>query len=75
MDLRQILREAFEADKTLSKLHSELVKLRSEGIDRETLIMELKEYRNELESETDQDLILDILDCFYGWCNPAWRID
>lgn len=75
MNLKQIISEAFKADKTLSKLHSELVKLRSEGIDRETLIMELKEYCDELESETDQDLILDILDCFYGWCNPDARID
>jgi hypothetical protein len=75
MKLRQILSEAFEADKNLSKLHAELVKLRSEGVDREILMAELKAYHDELESEADQDLILEALDFFYGWCRADLRID
>ena len=71
MNFRQIFSEAFQAD----KLHAELVRLRAEGIDRETLMAELQAYHDELESEADQDLILDILDCFYGWCSPDLRID
>lgn len=75
MKLRQIVSEAFEADKSLVRLHAELVRLRSEGIDREILIAELKAYHDELKSEVDQDLIFEILDCFYGWCSREWRID
>ncbi len=71
MNFRQILIEAFEAD----RFHSELVRLRAEGVDRETLISELKAYHDELENEADQDRILEILDCFYGWCSPDLRID
>ena len=67
--------EAFEADKSLSRLHAELVRLRSEGIDRETLMAELKAHHDELESEADQDLILEALDFFYGWCSSDLRID
>lgn len=71
MKLRQILSEAFEAD----RLHAELVRLRAEGIDRETLMAELEAFHAELENETDQDLILEALDYFYGWCSPDARID
>lgn len=71
MNVRQILSEAIVAN----KLHAELVRLRSEGVDRETLMAELKAYHDELESEADQDLILEALDCFYGWCAPDLRID
>lgn len=75
MNLRQIFSEALKADKSLQKFHDELVRLRSEGVDRETLIAELKAYHDELENEADQDLILEALDFFYGWCSPDARID
>lgn len=75
MKLRQILSEAFEADKSLTRLHAELVRLRAEGVDRETLMAELRAYHDELQSEQDQDLILEALDFFYGWCSPDARID
>jgi hypothetical protein len=71
MNFRQILSEAFESD----RLHAELMRLRAEGVARETLIFELNAYHDALESEADQDIIADILDCFYGWCSPDLRID
>jgi hypothetical protein len=75
MWFRQIFSEALKAENSLSKLHDELVRLRSEGIDRETLMAELEAYHDELESEADQDLILEALDFFYGWCSRDARID
>jgi hypothetical protein len=75
MNLRQIMKEAFESENSSLKLHAEVVRLRSLGVDREKLIVELKAYHDELKSEADQDLILEVLDCFYGWCSPDFRID
>lgn len=56
-------------------LREQLIRLRSEGISRETLMADLWEFHEQLENETDQDFIKDILDLFYGWCAPQFRID
>ncbi|MBA3872077.1 MAG: hypothetical protein H0X30_23270 [Anaerolineae bacterium] len=61
MNFRQIFSESFKADKNLLNLHGVLVKMRSEGIDKETLISELKAYHDELEDEDDQDRILEAI--------------
>jgi hypothetical protein len=74
MNYREIFETELAKNDSLS-LHKELVRLRSEGVDREILMSELMAYHDTLELEADQDFILDILDCFYGWCSPDLRID
>jgi len=75
MNLGETLHKIFEADKDLLNIRAELAKLRAEGIDREVLIAGLRTYHDELESEADQDLVLDALDFLHGWCRTDLRID
>ncbi len=75
MRFRSIFEQALIHENGIQWLHEQLIKLRSEGVARETLLSELWEFHNQLENETDQDFIKDILDIFYGWCSPHWCID
>ena len=63
-----------QEDKLMS-LRAELIKLRSEGIDKETLKSDLMLYYQQLETEPEQDIIADAADFLYGWCSPHMRID
>jgi hypothetical protein len=56
-------------------LRDAIVKLRSEGIDKQTLISELTKYYAETDIESDQDAAVDVLDFLTGYCSPHMRID
>jgi uncharacterized protein YktA (UPF0223 family) len=63
-----------QEDKMLS-LREAVVKLRSEGIDKETLLSELNSYRNIVKSEADEDIVLEVMDFLEGWSSSHMRID
>jgi hypothetical protein len=75
MRFQRIFDDALTQENRLMSLRDELIKLRAEGVDRETLMSELTTYHDQLETEADHDLVLEALDYLYGWCNPALRID
>ena len=47
------------------------------GYPREEVLNQLENIRarfRELDLELEEDRVMDLMDCFYGWCLPEWRL-
>ena len=75
MSFQQIINEALRQENKMLGLRNAIVKLRSEGIDKQTLISELTLFYSSIDIEADQDAAADVLDFLYGFCSPHMRID
>jgi hypothetical protein len=75
MRFQRIFNEALKQENKMVSLRNAVVTLRSEGIDKQTLISELTQYYVETDIEADKDVAADILDFLYGYCSPHMRID
>ncbi len=74
MDFESKFREALTADDKLMSLRQAAVDLRSNGVEKEKLLVALQEFRSRV-TERDEDVILEIMDFLYGWCSSHMRID
>lgn len=75
MKFKEIFDTALEEEDKLHRLRDAVIKLRSEGVDKETLISELSQYYKVADNEKNQDTAADVLDFLYGFCSPHMRID
>ncbi|HEV7693004.1 MAG TPA: hypothetical protein VGO52_19375 [Hyphomonadaceae bacterium] len=71
------LRESVHAGKSLGELHQQAREMIASGIDREAIFSALEEFRAELreaDNEPAEDLVMEVMDFFAGWCHPDARL-
>lgn len=77
MNIDELLENALGSKNPFENLRSLLKELISKGYDREKLIGDLTQFHvklMELKRESDDDLVLDMLDSLTGWCSPQMVI-
>ncbi len=77
MDHSNRLLQALAADQPLQRLREEVQSLLAKGYDRETLLAQLEGLRQRVRQEgreSDEDVILDVMDFLTGWCRPGLAI-
>ena len=70
------LEKAFSAEDKFKTMHKILSDLLAQGYDRKKMYEELCEFKNALDDvarRDDADSIIDMLDCFDGWCGD-WEL-
>ncbi|MEO8391660.1 MAG: hypothetical protein ABI700_01585 [Chloroflexota bacterium] len=75
MKYKEIFDGALKQEDKMLSLRDAVIKLRSEGVDKETLLSELSSYRSVTESEADEDIVLEVMDFLEGWSSSHMRID
>lgn len=58
---------AFKSGKKYLSLKEEVVKLQNEGVGDEDLLAMLEVLRERVNSEDDEDIVLDVMDYLVGW--------
>ncbi|MFX1678410.1 hypothetical protein PV762_04195 [Mitsuaria sp. CC2] len=71
--LNEELDRAMRGESPLMDLHQMLVQDLAQGMDRESLIRELESLRSVVRPQTE-DLVLEALDLFAGWCHPDMKL-
>ena len=74
MDFTDTFKAALAKDDPLHQLRDALIQLRSAGIEKDVLLEALHAFRGQVD-ETTEDILLEAMDFFYGWCSPHMRID
>ena len=77
MNFEQLFGSAIMAPNPLAQLHKVVVGLLEQGFSHAELLAQLEKYRDTLraaERETDEDVILDVMDFLTGWCSPHMRL-
>jgi hypothetical protein len=75
MRFKELFDSAVKHEDKLLNLREAIVKLRFQEVDKEVLLSELSLYRRVVESEADEDIVLEVMDFLDGWCSPQMRID
>lgn len=71
------IRQAVKAGRTAGDIHEQIVVMISSGADRDAIFAALTDFRAELRGagdETSEDIVLDVMDFFVGWCRPSSRL-
>ena len=74
MSLSDKFRQALDKPNPTIELREVTLKLRSEGIDKATIMAELEQFRREVD-ETKEDIILEVMDFLSGWSSSHMKID
>ena len=72
-----LLEETLVTEDSVNQLRKLLSSMLNSGYDRNQLISELMDYREELEADNrinEEDLILDMLDYLTGWCRSDLKL-
>jgi hypothetical protein len=75
MRFLQIFTDAVKNENKLLELREAVINLRAEGVDKETLLSELSQFRNHTDSDETEDVVLEVMDFLAGFCSPHMRID
>ena len=74
---RNLLEEALREGNPLDALRNLVQAKVSQGYDRETLNQALTDFALDLRAvnrESDEDLILEVMDFLAGWCSPHMKM-
>jgi hypothetical protein len=77
MPLDERIEQAFQSSEPFQQLRSLAIQLLDQGYDRSSVIERFKEARQQLrevDRESEEDVVMDVLDCLVGWCSPQMRI-
>jgi len=77
MPLEECFEEALRSTEPLNELRSLALRLSSEGQDKTAIVAKFEEARRHLREanrESDEDVVMDLMDCLVGWCSPQMRI-
>ena len=77
MNFEQLFGSAIIAPNPLEQLRQVVMGLLDQGYSPEELLVQLEKYRDTLraaERETDEDVVLDVMDFLTGWCSPHMRL-
>ena len=67
--------KALQSEDKLTNLVSEVKQLRKEGHSKEQILASFVLYRETISSESDEDVVLEIMDFLTGFCSPHLRIE
>ncbi len=68
---------AVRSEDPVQQLRSVALHLSAQGYDRTAITNKFEEMRQQLRREdrqTDEDAVLDAMDCLVGWCSPQWKL-
>jgi hypothetical protein len=77
MPLEECFDEALRSPDPLERLRSLALRLSSQGQDQAEIIAKFEEARRQLREssrESDEDVVMDVMDCLVGWCSPHMRV-
>jgi hypothetical protein len=77
MPIDECFERALRSPDPVIQLRSLALHLSAQGQDRETIIERFEETRQQLrqaDRETDEDVLMDVLDCLMGWCSPEMKL-
>jgi hypothetical protein len=77
MPLEECFEEALRSTEPLNELRSLALRLSAQGQDRTAIVAKFEEVRRllrEASRESDEDVVMDLMDCLVGWCHPQMRI-
>ena len=77
MSLERCIEEALLSAEPMRELRSLALRLSSAGQDKTAVVAKFEEARRQLREanrETDEDVVMDVMDCLEGWCSPQTRI-
>lgn len=67
--------EALHSDNKLTTLVDEVKQLRKEGYSKEQILAAFELYREKISSESDEDIVLEVMDFLTGFCSSHLWID
>jgi hypothetical protein len=78
IDLKKLIKNALEdalkQSDPVIQLKSAVKDMIVDGYNREDIIDEFELLRKELSDETEENVVLDIMDFVVGWCSPHMKI-
>lgn len=77
MPIDACFEHALRSPNPVDELRAVAVHLAAQGEDRVAIIERFEEVRRQLrecDRETDEDALMDALDCLVGWCGPEMRL-
>jgi hypothetical protein len=77
MPLDERIEQAFQSSEPFQQLRSLVLKLLDEGHDRSSVVERFEEARQHFrkaDRESEEDVVMDVLDCLVGWCSPQMRL-
>lgn len=75
MDHQQLFLEALKNEEPFQTLSETVKRLRVQGIEKSTLLEQLESLRSVVDTEENEDIVLDVMDYLVGYCAPHIRID
>lgn len=75
-NLDKKLEKALTSQCPVKSIRELITDLLNHGVDRSLILMELDKFRlNKLQNrESENDVILDVMDYLSGWCNPDAKL-
>ena len=77
MPVEKSFEEALRSTEPLQRLRSLALRLYAQGQDHAAILAKFEDARRQLREarrESDEDTLMDAMDCLVGWCSPQMRI-
>ncbi len=69
-----VLQSVMRGERNYSVLHGYLLEFKGKGMNQQEMYDDLEELRKHIQTEEQEDLLLDLMDFVVGFCNPKWKI-
>ncbi len=77
MPLDERIEQAFQSSDPFQQLRSLALELLDQGYDKSSVVERFQEARQhfrEADRESEEDVVMDVLDCLVGWCSSQMRL-
>ena len=77
MPIDKCFEEALRSPDPFEGLRSLAVRFSAQGQDQMEIVAKFEEARRQLREasrDSDEDVVMDVMDCLVGWCSPHARI-
>ena len=71
---RIVLQSVVRGESDYSVLHGYLVEFKGKGMNKQEMCDDLEELRKHVQTEAQEDLLLDLMDFVVGYCHPKWHV-
>ena len=69
-----VLQSVMREERNYSVLYGYLLEFKGKGMNQQEMYDDLEELRKHIQTEEQEDLLLDLMDFVVGFCNPKWKI-
>ena len=74
-DTIAFLQGALQHHRSMGELRAIIEGLLNEGYDKDRILNEFELFREDLEDDSYEDVVLDVMDFLTGWCSPHMLIE